>query len=51
VVNKYGLGKYLISFLILNKDLLLKNRKPTIMGLKVINIKSIQRGESLAFAV
>jgi len=51
VVNKYSLGKYLTGFFILNKDLPLKNKRLTIVGLKVINIKTIQRGKSLAFTL
>jgi len=50
-VNKYSLGRHLTSFLILNKDLLLKSKKLTIIGLEVINIKIVQRGESLALAL
>jgi len=47
-VNKHGLGKYLIGFFILNKDLLLKSKRLTTIGLEVINIRIVQRGESLA---
>jgi len=47
VVNKYNLKRYLTGFFILNKDLLLKSRKLTIMGLEVINIKIRQARESL----
>jgi len=43
VVNKYNLGKYLTSFFILNKDLLLKNKKLSIMGLKAINCKDAKK--------
>ena len=50
-MNKYSLGRHLTSFLILNKDLLLKSKKLTIIGLEVINIKIVQRGESLALAL
>ena len=39
VVNKYSLRKYLISFLVLNKDLLLKSKRLTTVGLKAINLK------------
>ena len=38
MVNKYGLGRHLTGFLILNKDLLLRNRRLTTMGLEVINV-------------
>jgi len=51
VVNKYDLRRYLISFFILNKDLLLKNKKLTIIRLKVINIKIRQIGKSLSLAL
>jgi len=50
-VNKYSLGRHFIGFFILNKDLLPKNRKLTTMGLKTINIKIVQRGDSLALAL
>jgi len=46
-VNKHGLGRYLTGFLVLNKDLLLKNRRLIIIELKVINIKIKQIEESL----
>jgi len=49
MVNRHGLGRHLTSFFILNKDLLLKNRRLTIVGLKVINIKVIQVGKSFSF--
>jgi len=48
VVNKYSLGRYLTSFLILNKDLLLRSKRLTIVGLEVINVRIRQVGESLA---
>jgi len=51
VVNRHGLGRYLTSFLILNKDLPLKSKRLITIGLKVINIKVIQARESLAFTL
>ena len=48
VVNKHGLGRHLTGFLILNKDLLLRSRRLTIVGLKVTNIRIRQTEESLA---
>ena len=51
MVNKYSLEKHLTGFFILNKDLLLKNKKLITVGLKAINIKTMQRGESLAFTL
>jgi len=51
VVNKHSLGKYLIGFFILNKDLLLKSGKLTTIGLEAINIKIVQRGESSALVL
>jgi len=48
VVNKYSLGRHLTSFLILNKDLPLRNRRLTTIGLKVTNVKIGQVGKSLA---
>ena len=50
-MNKYSLGKHLTGFLILNKDLLLKSERLTTIGLKVINIGTVQRGESSALAL
>jgi len=44
VVNKYGLGRYLPSFFILNKDLPLKNRRLTTMGLNVTDTCSLYYG-------
>jgi len=41
VVNKYSLRRYLTGFFILNKDLLLKSRKLTTIGLEVINIRIV----------
>ena len=41
MVNKHSLKKYLTSFFILNKDLLLKNKRLTTIGLKAINIGTI----------
>ena len=49
VVNKYSLGRHLTSFLIPNKDLLLRSRRLTTIGLEVTNIGIRQVGESLAF--
>ena len=51
MVNKYGLGRYLTGFLILNKDLLLRSGRLTIVGLKVTNVGIRQAGESLALAL
>ena len=51
VVNKHGLGRHLTGFLIPNKDLPLRNRRLTTMGLKVTNIKIRQVGESLALTL
>ena len=48
VVNKYGLGRYLTGFLVLNKDLLLRSKRLTIVGLEVTNVGIRQTGESLA---
>jgi len=50
-VNKYGLGRHLTSFFILNKDLPLKSRRLTTIGLKATNIRTVQRGESLALVL
>jgi len=50
-MNKYSLGRYLTSFLILNKDLLLKSRRLTTIGLEVANIKTRQARESLALVL
>ena len=50
-MNKHNLKRYLTSFFVLNKDLLLKSRKLTTVGLKATNIRTVQRGESLAFVV
>jgi len=50
-VNKYSLGRHLIGFLILNKDLLLRSKKLTTVGLEIINIKVMQAGESLAITL
>ena len=49
VVNRHGLGRHLTSFFILNKDLPLRSRRLTTIGLEVINIGIKQAGESLAF--
>jgi len=51
VVNKYSLGRHLTGFFILNKELSLKNRRLTTVGLKVTNIKVMQVGKSLAIAL
>jgi len=51
VVNKYGLGRYLTGFFILNEDLLLRSGKLTTVGLEIINIRIVQRGKSLAFTL
>ena len=51
MVNKYGLGRYLTSFLVLNKDLLLRSRRLTTIGLEVTNIRIRQVGESLALTL
>ena len=48
MVNKYGLGRHLTGFFILNKDLPLRSKKLTTVGLEVINIRIRQVGESLA---
>jgi len=50
-VNKYSLGRHLAGFFILNKDLLLKNKRLTTVGLEVINIEIVQRKESLDIAL
>jgi len=50
-VNKYDLKGHLIGFFILNKDLPLKNRKLTTIGLEVINVEIRQIRESLAFVL
>ena len=47
-MNRYSLGRHLTSFLILNKDLLLRSRRLITVGLEVINIGTRQVGESLA---
>ena len=49
MVNKHSLKRHLTSFFILNKDLLLKSKRLTTIGLKAINIETMQKGESLAF--
>ena len=49
MVNKYNLGRHLTSFLILNKDLPLRSKRLTTIGLEVTNIGIRQVGESLAF--
>ena len=51
VVNKHSLGRYLTGFLILNKDLLLRSRRLTTVGLEVTNVGIRQVGESSAFAL
>jgi len=51
VVNKHGLKRHLTSFFILNKNLPLKSRRLITVGLKVINVKIRQVGESLAFTL
>jgi len=51
VVNKHSLKKYLTGFFILNKNLLSKNKKLITIELKVINIKIVQKKESLAFVL
>ena len=38
VVNKYSLERHLTGFLILNKNVLLRSRRLTTIGLKVTNI-------------
>ena len=38
VVNKYSLERHLTSFLILNKDLPLRSRRLTTIGLEVTNV-------------
>ena len=38
VVNKHGLERHLTGFLILNKNLLLKSKRLTIVELEVTNI-------------
>jgi len=47
----YSLGRHLIGFFILNKDLPLKSKRLTIVGLEIINIETVQKGESLAFVL
>ena len=51
VVNKYGLGRHLIGFLILNEDLPPKSGRLTTVGPKVTNIRIRQAGESLALTL
>ena len=48
VVNKHSLGRHLTGFLIPNKDLPLRSKKLTTMGLEVTNVRIRQVGESLA---
>ena len=50
-MNKYSLGRHLTGFLILNKDLPLRSRRLTTVGLEVTNIRIRQVGESLAFVL
>ena len=50
-IYKYSLGRYLTSFLILNKDLPLRSGRLTTIGLEVTNIRIRQVGESLAFTL
>jgi len=50
-MNKYGLGRHLTGFLILNKDLLLRSRRLTTIGPEVANIGIRQVGESLTLAL
>ena len=51
MVNKYGLGRHLTGFLVLNKDLLPRSRRLTTVGLEVINVRIRQAGESLALTL
>ena len=51
MVNKYNLKKYLTSFFILNKDLLLKSGRLTTIKLKVTTIGIKQVKKSLAFTL
>ena len=51
MVNKYSLGRHLTGFFVLNKDLPLRSRKLTIVGLEVTNIGIRQVGESLALTL
>ena len=51
MVNKYSLGRHLTSFLILNKDLLLRSKRLTTMGPEVANIGIRQVRESLALTL
>jgi hypothetical protein len=51
VVNRYSLGRYLTSFLILNKDLPLRSGGLITIGLEVTNVGTRQVGESLALAL
>jgi hypothetical protein len=51
VVNKYSLGRYLTGFLVLNKDLLLRSRRLTTIGLEVANVGIRQAGESSALVL
>ena len=48
MVNKHSLERHLTGFLILNKDLLLRNGRLTTVGLEVTNVGIRQVGESLA---
>ena len=48
MVNRYSLGRYLTSFLILNKNLLLRSGRLITIGLEVTNVGTRQVGESLA---
>ena len=50
-MNKYSLKRHLTGFFIPNKDLPLRSRRLTTMGLKITNIKTRQAGESLALSL
>jgi len=51
IVNKYSLGRHLTGFLILNKNLPLRSRRLTTIGLKVTNVGIKQVRESLALTL
>ena len=50
-MNKHGLKKHLIGFLVLNKDLPPKNKNLVTVKPKAIDTKIIQAGKSSALAL
>ena len=51
VVNKYGLGRHLTGFLVLNEDLPPRSGRLSTLGLEAANVGAIQAGESSALTL